>query len=522
MPRDVSGNYTLPLSNPVADGTIIDVNWANPTMSDIAAQLNNVFTRDGLLGPLTSFGVIDGTLALPGLNFIAQTNVGLYRPSNNVLGIAVGGVERARFDTAGMGVVGGVVATGPTGIPATFWAKSPAGQVASLRMAANGGLIGTDSFDLYQDTGGEAYLANLKVKPIYFKVGTNLVGAAGITGVDAYYRVNGESSNLVLNKTLAARWNNINGVLNDVMQWQICMGDSASGGANGGSNFHLSRFNDAGTLIAPDVIFADRLSGNTVIPKLFMDAGYTWGFAEDATNRVFSFANNYYWIYTKASGALSWNYGGGGGEPAVNFIMFRDGTFNTKRLQAAGSIIIESGSPGPYLYYRWAPDWFWRWNSGTGDLEWVLYPNNGNLVMRAADKAFIWWTGPAYKAGGGMWSDTSDRRIKRNIRDYTQGLAAILALRPRLFNYMAGIDRDETKDFIGLIAQEAQEVMPELIGEEHLAFHKERGRFVDFPEDSLLTIDPTGVFYALVNAVREVAALIEGLDVRLTNLEGAI
>lgn len=50
MPRDSSGNYTLPIGNPVIDGTVIDVDWANPTMADIAVQLNNVLTRDGLLG----------------------------------------------------------------------------------------------------------------------------------------------------------------------------------------------------------------------------------------------------------------------------------------------------------------------------------------------------------------------------------------------------------------------------------------------------------------------------------------
>lgn len=50
MPRDSSGNYTLPIGNPVVDGTVISTDWANPTMNDIAVQLNNVLTRDGLLG----------------------------------------------------------------------------------------------------------------------------------------------------------------------------------------------------------------------------------------------------------------------------------------------------------------------------------------------------------------------------------------------------------------------------------------------------------------------------------------
>lgn len=59
MPRDISGNYTLPAGNPVVDDTIIDVNWANPTMADIATQLNNVWTRDGNLGPTANMD-LDG------------------------------------------------------------------------------------------------------------------------------------------------------------------------------------------------------------------------------------------------------------------------------------------------------------------------------------------------------------------------------------------------------------------------------------------------------------------------------
>ena len=81
MPRNGSGVYSLPASNPVIDGTIIDVNWANPTMSDIAAQLNNVYTRDGLLGPTGPFRVLDGLVSNPGLGFSSDP-VG-YVPSVN-------------------------------------------------------------------------------------------------------------------------------------------------------------------------------------------------------------------------------------------------------------------------------------------------------------------------------------------------------------------------------------------------------------------------------------------------------
>jgi hypothetical protein len=116
MPRDSSGNYTLPAGiNPVVSNTLIDVDWANPTLNDIATQLNNVLTRDGLLGPVVPFKIQDGTSSLPGLSFASQSGTGLFRPTaTNALGFSVLGVEVGRFVTTGLTVTGALIATGNT------------------------------------------------------------------------------------------------------------------------------------------------------------------------------------------------------------------------------------------------------------------------------------------------------------------------------------------------------------------------------------------------------------------------
>lgn len=110
MPRDGSGVYTLPGGNPVASGTPITSTWANSTMGDIASQLNNVFTRDGLIGPTAAFKLFDGTVVLPGMTFTAQQNTGLFRPTQNVMGVAVNGAEVTRFTEQGMLSKSGTVA----------------------------------------------------------------------------------------------------------------------------------------------------------------------------------------------------------------------------------------------------------------------------------------------------------------------------------------------------------------------------------------------------------------------------
>ena len=78
MPRDSSGNYTLPVSNPVVDATVIRTDWANPTLSDIANQLNNLLTRDGQLHPTGPFLIQGGSILDPGLAFITNIGAGLF------------------------------------------------------------------------------------------------------------------------------------------------------------------------------------------------------------------------------------------------------------------------------------------------------------------------------------------------------------------------------------------------------------------------------------------------------------
>src|SRR5262245_53163855 len=91
MPRDASGVYTLPAGNPVISDTIIASNWANSTLGDIAAQLNNVLTRDGLLGPTSPFKFTDGSVSAPGITFNSEPGMGWYRSGQHIFGYATDG-----------------------------------------------------------------------------------------------------------------------------------------------------------------------------------------------------------------------------------------------------------------------------------------------------------------------------------------------------------------------------------------------------------------------------------------------
>ena len=97
MPRDGSGNYTLPVGNPVISGTTIESNWANTTMEDIAIALTNSLSRNGNGGMLAPLGFVDGTEAAPGMFFVSQVNMGLHRANLNDLRIVLAGSTRVQI-----------------------------------------------------------------------------------------------------------------------------------------------------------------------------------------------------------------------------------------------------------------------------------------------------------------------------------------------------------------------------------------------------------------------------------------
>lgn len=138
--------------------------------------------------------------------------------------------------------------------------------------------------------------------------------------------------------------------------------------------------------------------------------------------------------------------------------------------------------------------------------------------------------GEAYKAGGGPWAAISDRRTKAAIRPYSRGLAELQQLQPVSYQYGERyFPAFKDKWYTGLIAQEAQEVLPEIVHPYKL----------QVPGDSLvdvLALDPSDLTYFLINAVKELDAenaqpkaenaelkrRVAAIEERLAQIEGQI
>jgi len=130
MPRNGSGTYTLPGGNPVEPNTVIEADWANTTLEDIADELTNSLSRNGNGGMLAPFRLFDGNASAPGLSFLLETTSGFYRPTAGELWCSMLGTPVFRVTVNGLALSAGK----------TFIATNVSGVVAP----ANGGLGATD------------------------------------------------------------------------------------------------------------------------------------------------------------------------------------------------------------------------------------------------------------------------------------------------------------------------------------------------------------------------------------------
>lgn len=104
---------------------------------------------------------------------------------------------------------------------------------------------------------------------------------------------------------------------------------------------------------------------------------------------------------------------------------------------------------------------------------------------------------------------SSDRKLKKNIEDYDQGLAVVRKIHTVRYQLKAETDsvivvselgKKEKKApaYIGVIAQELQQVAPDLVH-----------NYMDDTGEEILAIDHTALTFLLVNAVKELNATVE-------------
>jgi hypothetical protein len=160
-------------------------------------------------------------------------------------------------------------------------------------------------------------------------------------------------------------------------------------------------------------------------------------------------------------------------------------------------------------------------SQGSGNGNKLLAGGAVYVVNAATSDGFSYYNSSAsayrfYVSSGGTISATnttisaiSDIRFKENIRDLNVGLAEIMALRPRLYDWKEGKGAD-IKNARGFIAQEFEEVFPDLIDE-----WKDPAPEGEEPYKSVRA----DLIPVLVKALQEQQSLITSLTERISALE---
>ena len=147
----------------------------------------------------------------------------------------------------------------------------------------------------------------------------------------------------------------------------------------------------------------------------------------------------------------------------------------------------------------------------------INYPNSSSKVQSFYADARNNGSGDAYgmyianglaaKPSGGDWASASDSRVKTIGDNYTTGLTELVQLQPKYYKYNGKADGapDDGIDYVGLIAQEAETIIPSLV-------RKGKSEIDSVEVDDFRMMDTSELQYAIINAVKELNTRLEALE----------
>ncbi len=134
----------------------------------------------------------------------------------------------------------------------------------------------------------------------------------------------------------------------------------------------------------------------------------------------------------------------------------------------------------------------------------ILKGNVGVGVTSPSVKLQVGTSGDGSSALANAWNTFSDKRLKKDITPLEDNLEKLLKLNAYTYKWKEGKDQSEQ---LGLIAQEVQEVYPEVVSE------------VGQGDDAFLTVSYGKLVAPLIGAIKEIWQKITGNEKRITELE---
>lgn len=142
-------------------------------------------------------------------------------------------------------------------------------------------------------------------------------------------------------------------------------------------------------------------------------------------------------------------------------------------------------------------------------------PNTDNSSIKSLGSSTLRWH-DVWAADGTI--NTSDARDKTNIRDLDYGIKEIMKLRSARYNWKIG---EETGDKLGLIAQELQKVLPEVVRDSEFKRNEETGVIEKVPT-ARLGVAYSDIIPVLIRGIQEQQVTIEAKDKEITELKSEL
>jgi Chaperone of endosialidase len=134
-------------------------------------------------------------------------------------------------------------------------------------------------------------------------------------------------------------------------------------------------------------------------------------------------------------------------------------------------------------------------------------------VLQVNGALFV--AGTAFKNNGvSAWDNPSDARCKENVRELEAGLEELRKVRPVRYRYNGRAGTPAGLEGVGVLAQEIETVLPETV-------HRVRAMPDDEPAlDDLRVFNAHALTFVLINAVKELAGKVDGLERALAAIRG--
>ena len=101
--------------------------------------------------------------------------------------------------------------------------------------------------------------------------------------------------------------------------------------------------------------------------------------------------------------------------------------------------------------------------------------------------------------GGSAGTCLSDQRLKKDVRNFDVGLSSLIGIRPVYYKYNGlGQNPVDTEDRLGVIAQEAEKVAPEIVQTRKAKLHPE-----DKDETEFKAVNYSAFTFMLINSIKE-------------------